>query len=113
MSAIDQMARVYRWACSEKRQTLEDLLRLAERLRSDLGRIEAANGPAGEGQTPDERRTRLDRSIAEVDASIEQVRADLAVAEAELARVEQTKHERETAERTSNRRRPRTAGQRA
>ena len=52
MTAIDQMARVYRWACSEKRRTLEDLLRLAERLRADMGRL---GGPSattsGEGQS--------------------------------------------------------------
>jgi chromosome segregation ATPase len=105
VSAIDQMARVYRWACSEKRRTLEDLLRLVERLRLDMGRLNAPDAAGGAGQSAEERRQRLERSIAEIDASIERARAELASAEAELARVEQTRQERETAERTSHQRR--------
>ena len=46
VTAIDQMARVYRWACSEKRRTLEDLLRLAERLRADIGRLTGSSAGA-------------------------------------------------------------------
>ena len=107
VTAIDQMARVYRWACSEKRRTLEDLLRLAERLRADIGRL---TGPSAMttgdgGQSADERRERLVRSIAGLEGTIERAREELAVAEAELARVEQMKQGRETADKTSTQRR--------
>src|SRR5262245_50809172 len=78
MSAIEQMSRVHRWACEEKRRTLDDFLRLAERLRGDLLRLEP---PAGE-PAEDARRQRLERSIAEVEQGIERTRQ-------ELARVEQ------------------------
>src|SRR5262244_2548666 len=93
VSAIDQMARVYRWACSEKRRTLEDLLRLAERLRADIGRLDAPSAIA-DGKTADERRERLVRSIAGLETTIERAREELTVAEAELARVEQMKQGR-------------------
>ena len=106
MTAIDQMARVYRWACSEKRRTLEDLLRLAERLRADMGRLGGSGAVvSGEGQSADERRERLVRSIAGLETTIERAREELAVAEAELARVEQMKQGRETADKTSTQRR--------
>ena len=106
------MARVYRWACNEKRRTLEDLLRLVERLRADIGRL---GGPsaviAGDGQSTDERRERLVRSIAALETTIERAREELAVAEAELARVEQMKPGHETADKTSiQRRNERAAG---
>lgn len=112
MTAIDQMARVYRWACSEKRRTLEDLLRLAERLRMDIGRLEGPGATAsGDGQSADERRERLVRSIGGLEATIERAREELRVAEAELARVEQMKQGRETADKTSiQRRNERAAG---
>lgn len=105
MSAIEQMARVYRWACSEKRRTLEELVRLAERLRLDVGRLNAPDAAGGQGQSAEERQRRLERSIAEIDGSIERARAELGNAEAELARVEQTKQERETAEKATTQRR--------
>lgn len=106
MTAIDQMARVYRWACSDKRRTLEDLLRLADRLRTDIGRLEGPGALAGgDGQSADERRERLVRSIAGLEATIERAREELRVAEAELARVEQMKQGRETADKTSTQRR--------
>jgi multidrug resistance efflux pump len=106
MTAIDQMARVYRWACSEKRRTLDDLLRLAERLRADMGRLGASGVvTSGQGQSADERRERLVRSIAGLESTIERAREELAVAEAELARVEQMKQGKETADKTSTQRR--------
>ena len=111
MSAIDQMIRVYRWACNETRRTLEDLLRLADRLRADMGRLGAPSPIAGDGQSPDERRERLVRSVADIEATIERARGELAVAEAELARVEQMKQGREAADKPpSQRRSQRTAG---
>jgi transcriptional regulator with XRE-family HTH domain len=102
VSAIDQMVRVYRWASGEKRRTLEDLQRLADRLRSDIGRL---GPPPDEGQPADERRERLIRSIADIEATIERARSELAVAEAELARVEQMKQGRDGADKTSTQRR--------
>jgi hypothetical protein len=112
MSAIEQMLRVYRWACNEKRRTLEDLLRLADRLRADMGRLDAPTAVSGDGQSADERRERLVRSVADIEATVERARGELAVAEAELARVEQMKQGREAADRTSGQRRsqPRAAG---
>jgi chromosome segregation ATPase len=106
VTAIDQMARVYRWACSEKRRTLEDLLRLADRLRADIGRLGGPSAVAGgDGQSADERRDRLVRSIAGLEATIERAREELGVAEAELARVEQMKQGREAADKSSTQRR--------
>jgi hypothetical protein len=106
VSAIEQMVRVYRWACNEKRRTLEDLLRLAERLRADMGRLDGPTAvSSADGQSSDERRERLVRSVADIEATVERARAELAVAEAELARVEQMKQGRETADKTSNQRR--------
>jgi len=60
---------------------------------------------SGEGQSADERRERLVRSIAGLETTIERAREELAVAEAELARVEQMKQGRETADKTSTQRR--------
>jgi hypothetical protein len=109
MSAIDQMVRVYRWAANEKRRTLEDLLRLADRLRADMGRLEAPTATSGDGQSPDERRERLVHSVADIETTIERARGELAVAEAELARVEQMKQGREAADKTSAQRRSQRA----
>src|SRR5262249_46748745 len=95
------MARIYRWACNEKRRTLEDLLRLADRLRADIGRLDGAS----DGQSADERRERLVSSIAGLEAAIERAREELAVAEVELARVEQMKQGGETTDKTSTQRR--------
>ena len=108
MTAIDQMARVYRWACSEKRRMLEDLLRLADRLRADIGRLGGTDQAVahGDGQSSDERRERLVSSIAGLEAAIERAREELAVAEVELARVEQMREGNETAaDKTSTQRR--------
>jgi hypothetical protein len=109
MSAIDQMVRVYRWASNEKRRTLEDLLRLADRLRADMSRLDGTMAMAGDGQSSDERRERLVHSVADIEATIERARAELAVAEAELTRVEQMKQGRETADKTSTQRRSQRA----
>lgn len=111
MSAIDQMLRLHRWASGEKRRTLEDLQRLADRLRSDIGRLGA---PPDDGQPADERRERLTRSIADVEAAIERARDELAVAEAELGRVQQMRQSREDAGKSSvqQRRSERAAGSR-
>jgi hypothetical protein len=102
VTAIDQMLRVYRWACTEKRRTLEDLRRLADRLRADIGRL----GTQTDGASPaEERRDRLVRSIADVETTIERASSELAIAEAELARVEQMKPGCEGVDKTSTQRR--------
>ena len=89
MTALDQMARIYRWAYQEKKRTLDELLRLAERLRADIDRLDSP------GMAPDPRRERLERSIAE----------------AEFARVEQMQDGRDGADKTSvQRRNQRAAG---
>lgn len=109
MSAIEQMVRVYRWACNEKRRTLEDLVRLADRLRADMGRLDGPMATTVDGQSPDERRERLVRSVADIEATVERARAELAVAEAELTRVEQMKQGRDAADKTSTQRRSQRA----
>lgn len=115
MSAIEQMSRVHRWACEEKRRTLDDFLRLAERLRADLLRLEPPTGEPAE--RADARRHRLERSIAEVEQGIERTRQELAIAEQELARVEQMLEGRNVPEkpqeRASGRARRSAAGGRA
>jgi len=105
MTAIDQMARVYRWAYQEKKRTLDDLSRLADRLRADMDRLDSADQPG------DPRRQRLERSVAEIEANIVRAREDLAIAETEFARVEQMQGGREGADKTSiQRRNERAAG---
>ena len=103
MTAIDQMARVYRWAYQEKKRTLDDLVRLAERLRADMDRLDESDDP---------RRQRLERSVSEIEANVERAREDLAIAEAEFARVEQMQGGgRDSADKTSiQRRNERAAG---
>jgi chromosome segregation ATPase len=105
VTAIDQMARVYRWAYHEKKRTLEDLVRLAERLRADIDRLDPAD------RAVDPRRHRLERSIGDIEATIGRAREDLTVAEAEYLRVEQKQGDGGTADKTSiQRRNERAAG---
>jgi len=105
VTAIDQMARIYRWAYQEKKRTLDELLRLAQRLRADMDRLDA---PAA---ALDPCRERLERSIAEIEANIERAREDLTIAEAELGRVDQMQEGRDGADKTSiQRRNQRAAG---
>src|SRR5262249_6598460 len=92
------MAGMYRWAHQEKKRTLDELLRLAERLRADIDRLDS---PA---TTPDPRRERLERSIAEIETNIERAREDLMIAEAEFARVEQMQDGRDGAHQPSTQR---------
>jgi multidrug resistance efflux pump len=82
------------------------MLRLADRLRADNGRLDGPDAVApSDGRSADERRERLVRSIAGLEATVERAREELAVAEAELARVEQMRQGRETADKTSTQRR--------
>ena len=87
------MMRVHRWACQERRRTLEDLIRLAEKLRADRQRIDPpqVQGAMIEGGgikgTVDLRIEKLDRTIADIDSAIERAREDAAAAERELAQV--------------------------
>ena len=67
---IEQMLRVYRWGYNEKRRTLEDLLRLADRLRADMGRLDAPSAATGDGQSTDQRSERLVRSVVDIEATI-------------------------------------------
>jgi hypothetical protein len=108
VTAIEQMSRVHRWACEEKRQTLDDFLRLAERLRADLLRLEVlTDEPAGATEA---RRRRLERSIAEVDQGIERTRQELALAEQEVARVEQMREGRDAVEKPPGKSQEKAAG---
>ncbi|MGH6930915.1 MAG: hypothetical protein ACREEE_00620 [Dongiaceae bacterium] len=85
------MLRVHRWACQEKRRTLEDLIRLAEKLRADRGRI----GPpdaidlSDSGKAINLRIEKLDRTIADIDTAIDRARDELAAVEREFAQVQQ------------------------
>src|SRR5262249_5055839 len=97
------MAGMYRWAHQEKKRTLDELLRLAERLRADIDRLDSS------ATAPDPRRERLERSIAEIETNIERAREDLTIAQAEFARVEQMQGGRDGADTTSIQRRTQRA----
>jgi hypothetical protein len=82
------MLRVHRWLCREKQRDLEELERLAKRLRGDLQQLQAQeqNGlidPAVSG-----RRARLEQSIADADGALSRAQADLAQARIELGHIE-------------------------
>lgn len=83
--------RVHRWSCQEKRRTLEDLQRLADKLRADRTRIAPSGAPTSPAQPDavDLRQEKLDRTIGSIDIEIERAREELAAAERELAQVEQ------------------------
>ena len=88
MTALDHMLRVHRWLCREKQRDLEELERLAKRLRSDFQLLQA---PAHSGLIDPAvtgRRARLEQSIADADGALSRAQADLAQARIELGHIE-------------------------
>lgn len=85
------MARDHRWACQEKRRELDDLDRLAGKLRTDRERIIPLEAGVSTEQRDqfESRREKLNRTIANIDAAVGRVREELDAAERELAQVEQ------------------------
>jgi flagellar export protein FliJ len=101
--ALESLIRLHRWRLDERRRQLAELEGFAERLRQDRRRLEAeladeqaAAGRSFEGQLAypgylrrvRERRTILDRSLAETEAQIAAAREALGEAFQELKRHE-------------------------
>ena len=82
------MLRVHRWLCREKQRDLEELERLAKRLRGDLQQLQAQeqNGMIDQGVRS--RRERLEQSVADADSALTRARDDLAQARVELGHIE-------------------------
>lgn len=115
MSALDQLVRVHRWELDEKRRTLSDLERLADKLRADLTaldqEIERERALASRSldtrrafnsyiEAANERRETLARSIEQIEREIETARNEVNAAfqevkKYELARANELRRENE------------------
>jgi hypothetical protein len=89
MSVVDNLLRLRRRECEERRRFVIELGYLAERLRADAGRVraemETLDGAAAIGGEPlGERWQRLERSVAELDGQMAAARNGLAAAEEQL-----------------------------
>src|SRR5262245_4961988 len=82
------MLRVHRWLCREKQQNLEELERLAKRLRGDLQQLQATEQTGLIDPAVTGRRARLEQSIADADGALTRAQADLAQARIELGHIE-------------------------
>jgi len=106
MSSFDSLLRISRWHLDEKRQKLADLERLAQRLRDDLERlaegIETEKRIAQQDEearrtfpaflkAEQERRRRIEKSIADVQHEIEIAREEVAEAFREFKKYELAK----------------------
>jgi len=106
MSSFDSLLRISRWHLDEKRQKLADLERLAQRLRDDLERldegIETEKRIAQQDEearrtfpaflkAEQERRRRIEKSIADVQHEIEVAREEVAEAFREFKKYELAK----------------------
>lgn len=105
MSALDQLVRLHGWTLDERRRKVADLELLADRLRTDLARIDAelvreektASGSpellaafTAYAAIARKRREKLARSIIDVEQEIERAREAVQEAFQELKRYEQT-----------------------
>ncbi len=94
MSLIENLLRVRRRRCEERRRYLAELEHLAQRLRADALRLRAvieaaaAAGDRVSAQPPTRRHAKLERSLAAVEHQIGLAGAALAAAEEELRRYE-------------------------
>ncbi len=101
--ALENLVRLNRWQLDEKRRKLTDLERLAERLRSDLERLDAGleaerraaeQSEEGERAYPAfvaaelDRRRRLEASIAGVEREVEITREEVKIAFQEFKKYE-------------------------
>jgi len=88
LTALDHMLRVHRWLCREKQRDLDELERLAKRLRGDLQQLQAQeqNGLLDPGLRS--RRERLEQSVGDADNALTRARDDLTQARVELGHIE-------------------------
>ena len=89
MSVLENVMRLHRRECEDRRRYVAELELLAERLRADAGRVrremEAARSQDPAGSEPlAERCHKLERSVAELDDQVVAARAALDAAEEQL-----------------------------
>jgi seryl-tRNA synthetase len=82
------MLRVHRWLCREKQRDLEELERLAKRLRGDLQQLQAQEQGGMSDSGLRSRRERLEQSVIDADGALTRARDDLAQARLELGHIE-------------------------
>lgn len=124
MSALEQLVRLHGWTLDERRRKVADLEELAERLKSDLARLngdllreeKTASGSLELKAAFDayaaiarKRRDRISSSIADVNAEIERAQGEVTDAFQELKRYEQALANRRTREAGKQRRREQAA----
>lgn len=95
MSMLENLLRLHRRDCEDRRRYAAELELLADRLRADAMRVrremEAAGGDGPAGPEPlAERCHKLERSVAELDGQVQAARAALAAAEEQLKLYERT-----------------------
>jgi uncharacterized coiled-coil protein SlyX len=102
MSVRENLLRLHRWRLQERQDYLAGLESLMERLRADAARLqeevaesERANGRAAYGEDPPpylapliERRSRIERSMAEIEAQIGEARETVEAAQQEVKHAE-------------------------
>lgn len=102
MSVRENLLRLHRWRLQERQDYLAGLESLMERLRADAARLreevaesERANGRVASGDDPPpylapliERRTRIERSMAEIEAQIGEAREMVEAARQEVKHAE-------------------------
>jgi hypothetical protein len=113
MSVVDNLLRLHRRECDERRRFAAELESLAERLRADAGRLLAEMETGGGDATEPlaERCQRLERSVAELDGQVAAARAALAAAEEQLKLYERAVTDRAGGAALSDRRLARRARQ--
>ena len=120
MSGLDQMLRLQKWTLDEKRRQATDLEALIERLRGDIRRLQdevanetetARNDLELQRMLPDyklmmqERRERIEKSIADLTAELDKLRDQIMESFADLKKTEQTIANRAQRQRVAQRRR--------
>ncbi len=102
MSVRENLLRLHRWRLQERQDYLAGLESLMERLRADAARLqdevaesERANGRAANGGDPPpylapliERRSKIERSMAEIEAQIGEAREMVETAQQEVKHAE-------------------------
>ena len=116
MSVVENLLRLHRRECEDRRRYAAELESLAERLRVDAGRVRADMDTAGSeaitGSEPmAERWQRLERSVAQLDGQVAAARAALAAAEEQLKLYERAVADRAGGTALSDRRLARRARQ--
>jgi chromosome segregation ATPase len=120
MSGLDQLIRLQRWTLDEKRRQASDLELLIERLATDIANldrevareIEAARNSVemqralpGYREAMKERRTRLEKSMADLKSELAKLQEMISEAFSDLKKTEQTVKNREQRQRVVERRR--------